>query len=214
MTYPGVKFLTKQIQTGPMFFLCALVAGLFLLPFMPAGSGAAKAMGSGSSSSSTSCQKGTRWCVKKSKCVNSRCRRGRIWSSSSCRCVRRSSEALGDDDLYFEAVKLAKSDHYQEALDLLHRIKDANQPRVLNYIGYSTRKLGRVDEGLVYYEKALKINPDYVLAREYLGEGLLVKGNLAGAKQQLAEIKKRCGTDCHAFEDLAKDIAKYEARHQ
>jgi len=83
---------------------------------------------------------------------------------------------------------------------------------VLNYIGYSTRKLGNVDDGITYYKKALSLDPNYNVAREYLGEGYLQKGDLASAKQQLAEIAKRCGTGCEVYRDLADEIAKYEAK--
>jgi tetratricopeptide (TPR) repeat protein len=68
-------------------------------------------------------------------------------------------------------------------LDTLAHIKNQEQARVLNLIGYNTRKLGEVDKGLDYYHKALALDPNYLLAREYLGEGYLQKGDLASARQ-------------------------------
>ncbi len=46
---------------------------------------------------------------------------------------------------------------------------------MLNYIGYTTRKLGDVDKGLEYYHEALLLDPNYLLAREYLGERRIVE---------------------------------------
>ena len=47
---------------------------------------------------------------------------------------------------------------YADALPLLFRIRDRNNPQVLNLIGYSTRKLGDVDKGIDYYRRALAID--------------------------------------------------------
>ena len=163
-------------------------------------------------SPSTSCSKGQKWCKKKGRCVNARCKRGRVWSASRCGCVRRSSKVMSDEDLYLEAVSVAKSGDYIDALALLRSIKNQNQTHIMTYIGYTTRKLGNLDEGIKYYHKALAIDPNNTLAREYLGEGLLTKGDLAGARVQLAAIEKQCGKTCHEYEDLAEEITKYEAK--
>ena len=211
MTHSTHRIPTPSLPCGLALFtrVLAVFTAVFLAALALNGPAAAFPDGG---ASTPSCQNGYRWCASKGKCVRSSCKRGRVWSSARCRCVRRSSELLSDEDFYQEAVLAAEREHYQDALDLLHRIKNRNQARVLNYIGYSTRKLGRLEEGIAYYQKALALNPDYVLAREYLGEGLLNKGDLAGAKIQLEEIKNRCGTDCHEYEELAEVIAEYESK--
>jgi len=140
-----------------------------------------------------------------------KCKKGYVWSKKLKKCVRKTSEALSDDDLFWQARAHVEDGKFAIALDLLQRIKNQNQPRVLNYIGYSTRKLGNVEKGIVFYKKALLLDPNYNVAREYLGEGYLQKGDLESAKQQLAEIRKRCGTGCEPYEDLADEIAKFEA---
>ncbi len=140
-----------------------------------------------------------------------KCKKNFVWSPQLKKCVEKTTELLTDDDLYLQARAYVEDGEYAMALDLLRRIKNQNQPRVLNYIGYSTRKLGDVDEGITYYKKALSLDPNYNVAREYLGEGYLQKGDLASAKQQLAEIAKRCGVACEEYKDLAEEIAKYEA---
>src|SRR3546814_4730696 len=75
---------------------------------------------------------------------------------------------------------------------------------LLNYRGYATRKLGRTEEGIGYYKQAVALDPNYTLAREYLGEAYVTQGKLDLARVQLAEIEKRCGTTCEPYEDLAE----------
>jgi predicted Zn-dependent protease len=71
-----------------------------------------------------------------------------------------------------------------------------------------TRKLGRVDEGISYYLKSVKLDPHYAQVREYLGEAYVIKGDMARANAQLRKIKAICGTECEEYEDLAKAIAE------
>lgn len=121
------------------------------------------------------------------------------------------SETLSDDELYYKGYWLAKAGQYSEALDQLRLVKNQYDPRVLNYIGFATRKLGNVDEALGYYYKALAINPNFTLARSYLGEALLQKGDLANAQAQLAEIEKRCGRTCKEFTELTRHIETFKS---
>ncbi len=123
------------------------------------------------------------------------------------KCVKLESSNLTDEDLYDQGSQLAKAGQYEEALKVLAKIKNQDDPRVLNYLGYSNRKAGRLDVGIAYYQKALAIDPDFVLAREYLGEGYVAAGKIDLAKIELAEIKKRCGVACEEYKDLAEVIA-------
>jgi tetratricopeptide (TPR) repeat protein len=117
---------------------------------------------------------------------------------------------LSDDEVVNGAYWLAHAGQYREALMLLAAVQNHENPRVLSAIGFATRKLGDVDAALPYYARALEINPDYVQAREYLGEAFLSKGDLAHASEQLGEIERRCGTGCVAFVELKRQITAYE----
>ena len=64
-----------------------------------------------------------------------------------------------------------------------------------------------IETGIAYYHQALAIDPDYVLAREYLGEGYAAAGNVELAREQLQEIGTRCGTNCEEYLELAEVIA-------
>jgi tetratricopeptide (TPR) repeat protein len=118
------------------------------------------------------------------------------------KCVRMKKSEISDEDLYEQARSLAKEGHYEWALELLAQIENQNDPKVLNYTGYSHRKSGRLETAIGFYRKALDINPDYVLAREYLGEGYAAAGQVQLARVELAEIEKRCGVQCTEYQDL------------
>lgn len=124
-------------------------------------------------------------------------------------CLGAARAELSDSELFYAGYWLARSGSYTEALDYLKlvRVPDA---RTLTYIGFATRKLGNTDGALVHYYKALEFNPNYVVARAYMGEGFLAKGEPDKAKQQLAEIAQRCGISCVEFAELSGHIARYE----
>ncbi len=115
---------------------------------------------------------------------------------------------LTNDEIYNAAYWLAHNGQYKEALALLKQAKTPNDPRILNETGFVTRKLGDVDAALPYYRQALAINPDYTLAREYMGEAFVTKGDLASAREQLGEIEQRRGKDCAEYAKLSEAIAR------
>ena len=134
------------------------------------------------------------------------CPPGEVYDARSMQCVKQRSGILPDKELAEYAYMLAKAERYDEALTVLKLLRNPNTPEALNYRGYATRKLGRVDEGIGYYRKSLALNPRYAQVREYLGEAYVIKGDLARAKAQLRAIKRICGTECEEYEDLAKAI--------
>ena len=101
---------------------------------------------------------------------------------------------------------LADEGEYEWALDHLRLMTNQNDAEVLNYTGYSNRKAGRLETGISYYYKALAVNPNYVQAREYLGEAYVLVGRTDLAKAQLQEIALRCGTDCETYRALEQAI--------
>ena len=128
---------------------------------------------------------------------------GGVWVK---KCKPVESGILPDEDLYQQGRLLAKAGQYDWALQVLAAIKNQNDPRVLNYTGYSNRKAGRLEIGISYYRKALAIDPNFVLAREYLGEGYVAAGRIDLAKAELSEIKTRVGVDSEEYKDLSKAI--------
>jgi tetratricopeptide (TPR) repeat protein len=78
--------------------------------------------------------------------------------------------------------------------------------RGLELPGYATRKLGRTDEGIGYYQRSIALDPTYAKVREYLGEAWLVKGRPDLAKAQLKTIATLCGQRCEEYRDLQAAI--------
>jgi tetratricopeptide (TPR) repeat protein len=128
-------------------------------------------------------------------------------------CAGEAQSGMPDQELFYAGYWLAKTGRYEEALKYLKQaaVKDE---KILTYIGFATRKLGDVDGAIPFYMRALAADPGYNLARSYLGEAYLTKGDLAAAKGQLAEIASRCGTTCDGYGQLFQHIASFEAGQQ
>ena len=93
---------------------------------------------------------------------------------------------------------------YEKALKLLIKSnkEKPNQADTLNYLGFTTRKLGNYEEGEKYYLLGLKIDPNHKGINEYLGELYVVTDRIDLAKQRL-DVLKNC--NCEEYEEL-KDI--------
>jgi tetratricopeptide (TPR) repeat protein len=158
-----------------------------------------------------SCPKGTQYSKRRGACVRQRssCATGQVWSRDAGACLDSKSLALSDEDLYAAAYERSQSGQYAEALTFLFRIENRQQPKVLNSIGYSTRKLGAIHTGMEYYHQALALDPNYTKTRQYLGEAYLQKDNVDKAKEQLAEIGDRCGGPCEDYTLLVNAIAAH-----
>ncbi len=135
------------------------------------------------------------------------CKRRHVWDKRRKKCVRaRRSSQLSDDNIYEAGRELAYSKRYEEAITVLKLAKNQQDPRILNFLGFSTRKSGDVEKGLGYYRAAIKANPDYTLARSYMGEAYLQLGDRKNALAQLVEIKARCAGVCPEYSVLKAAI--------
>lgn len=144
--------------------------------------------------------------------VTPKCKKGKIWSKKRKKCVKiKKSSLLGDENIYQTGRDLAIRGRFGDAIQVLSYAYNKSDPRVLNYLGYAHRKAGRIDVGLGYYKEALRIDPDYILVREYMGEAFLQKGDLVSAKVQLKEIEARCGSSCAEYAELAKQITNFKS---
>jgi tetratricopeptide (TPR) repeat protein len=125
---------------------------------------------------------------------------------------KKNREDLGDNDLYYAGYWLARAGKYEQALTYLNQAKNPEDPRFLTYIGFATRKLGDHDKAMGYYDRALAIDANFVIARAYLGEAFLDKGELSKAVDQLGEIERRCGTSCIEYQELQVQIDAFKAK--
>ena len=77
------------------------------------------------------------------------------------------------------------------------------QADTLNYLGFTTRKLGDYEKGEEFYLLGLKIDPNHKGINEYLGELYVVTNRMDMAKERL-EVLKSC--DCEEYKDLKEII--------
>jgi tetratricopeptide (TPR) repeat protein len=97
---------------------------------------------------------------------------------------------------------------YAAAIEQLKSLGHDEYPNVANLIGYSYRKLGDYKQSQVWYERALKADPNHVLTWQYYGLWQLEQGNREQAMYHLSRIAAICGTDCEEYKSLAAALEK------
>jgi tetratricopeptide (TPR) repeat protein len=95
---------------------------------------------------------------------------------------------------------------YEKALNHLIKSneKKPNQADTLNYLGFTTRKLGDYTGGEKYYLQGLAIEPEHNGINEYLGELYVVTNRINLAKERL-KVLENC--NCEEYNELKEIIA-------
>ena len=120
-----------------------------------------------------------------------------------------------DASLYDEAVKLVKragnlerkekldkaKKLYSQAFTKLEKAykKDTNNPDILNYMGFTSRKIGNFDVAEKFYLQGLNIKPNHNGINEYLGELYVQTNRIDKANERLA-VLKNC--NCDEYQEL------------
>jgi len=82
---------------------------------------------------------------------------------------------------------------------------------VVNLLGFSYRMLGQYPQAFIYYDKALAIDPAHKGALEYEGEAYLETNQLPKAMNNLATLKRACGSaGCAEIAQLESAIGRYK----
>ena len=79
-----------------------------------------------------------------------------------------------------------------------------NKADTLNYLGFTTRKLGDYENGEKYYLQGLAIEPNHIGINEYLGE-LYVATNRIDLANERLKILESC--NCKEYDSLKQIIA-------
>ena len=130
-----------------------------------------------------------------------------------------SSSSDSNSSDYSKAVKLVKSakkyenngktdkanKRYEKALKLLVKSNKSkpNKADTLNYLGFTTRKLGDYENGEKYYLQGLAIEPNHIGINEYLGELYVATDRIDLANERL-KILENC--NCKEYESLKQII--------
>ena len=116
-------------------------------------------------------------------------------------------EAIKFAKKYEEKGKLEKAKkRYAKAQKLLLKSnkEKPNKADTLNYLGFTTRKLGDYENGEKFYLQGLAIEPNHIGINEYLGELYVATNRLNLAKERL-KILESC--NCEEYNELKEIIA-------
>ena len=132
---------------------------------------------------------------------------------SSHRTKKAQKQSSLSDPAFVEGYRAAyatiyERNDYAAAIEQLKALGHDDHPNVANLIGYSYRKLGDYEFSQVWYERALKADPNHVLTWQYYGLWQIERGNRDQAQYHLSRIAAICGTDCEEYRSLAAALEK------
>jgi len=128
---------------------------------------------------------------------------------------KKSSEARpGNEQTAFaEAYRAAYATIYDRhdyaaAIEQLKALGHDDSAAVANLIGYSYRKLGDYKVSQIWYERALKADPNHVKTWQYYGLWQVEQGNRDQAQYHLNRIAQFAGTNSEEYRSLAAALEK------
>jgi tetratricopeptide (TPR) repeat protein len=97
---------------------------------------------------------------------------------------------------------------YASAIGQLKALGHDDSAAVANLIGYSYRKLGDYKVSQIWYERALKADPNHVKTWQYYGLWQVEQGNRDSAQYHLSRIAALAGTGSEEYRSLAAALEK------
>ena len=97
---------------------------------------------------------------------------------------------------------------YALAIEQLKELGHDDIAAVANLIGYSYRKLGDYKVSQIWYERALKADPNHVKTWQYYGLWQVEQGNRDQAQYHLSRIAQLVGTNSEEYRSLAAALEK------
>jgi tetratricopeptide (TPR) repeat protein len=127
--------------------------------------------------------------------------------------LKKTKQSSLDDTTFGQGYRAAYAtiydrNDYAAAIEQLKALGHDDHPNVANLIGYSYRKLGDYKLSQVWYERALKADPNHVLTWQYYGLWQIEQGNRDQASYHLSRIAAICGTGCDEYRSLAAALEK------
>jgi len=97
---------------------------------------------------------------------------------------------------------------YTSAIEQLKALGRDDSAAVANLLGYSYRQLGDYKVSQVWYERALKADPNHVKTWQYYGLWQVEQGNRDQAQYHLNKIAALSGTSSEEYRSLAAALEK------
>lgn len=134
------------------------------------------------------------------------CKGAQVFDEKSGKCVDAKESSLDRDQLYTTVRHLAWTGRYHDAQKVLDAM-DPQDPGRLTYMGFTHRKLGNTGLAMVFYQEAIERDPANIMARSYMGQGLVEQGQVTGAIAQLQAIRRHGGHGTWSETSLRNAIA-------
>ena len=104
---------------------------------------------------------------------------------------------------YRAARQMVLAGNYQSGIAAMHALGHDEHPDVANYIGYANRKMGNYEQSKIWYEAALKADPNHTRTWSYYGMWQMEQGNRLKAEDFLEKVNVLCGTTaCEEYRQL------------
>jgi Flp pilus assembly protein TadD len=100
---------------------------------------------------------------------------------------------------------------YAAAIDQLKALGRDDDAAVATLLGYSYRKLGDYKLAQIWYERALKADPNHVKAWQYYGMWQIEQGNREQAQYHLTRIAELAGPDSVEYQSLSAALEQQTA---
>jgi tetratricopeptide (TPR) repeat protein len=118
-----------------------------------------------------------------------------------------------DDPAFIKGYRTAYAaiydrNDYAGAIEQLKALGHDDRADVANLIGYSWRKLGDYKVSQIWYERALKADPNHVRTWQYYGLWQVEQGNRDQAQYHLSRIAAISGTVSEEYKSLAAALEK------
>ena len=116
--------------------------------------------------------------------------------------------------LVYRAKKMEKKNKIEKANELYLKAynkfekayaKNKKNADILNYLGFTLRKTGRLEEAEKFYLEGLQLDAGHLGINEYLGELYVQTGRIDLAKERLQVLN---GCNCEEYDELKELIEK------
>ena len=134
------------------------------------------------------------------------CTGGKVYDKEVGKCVAPKESSLDRDELYQAVRQFAYAGAFEDAQSVAQALP-ADDPGRLTYMGFTHRKLGNPELAMIYYQRAIDMDPANILARSYMGQGHVEAGEIDLAMVQLKAIRDHGGGGTWSEASLRNAIA-------
>ncbi len=133
------------------------------------------------------------------------CEVGTIWDDETETCIAPEESSNGQQSMIRNVRELSYAGRYEDAAAILNRM-DQQDGWVLTYRGFLARKNGDLLAAKASYRAAIRRDPNNLLARSYMAQGLVEEGKVGPAMAQLVAIQRRGGAGTWAEAALIETL--------